>query len=181
MQSFPLDRQAYQQMADTNHHTYAIQLSSGSDEHSCASEDNKRQIRKMIEVTRSTRYTTFVGGDAGTYDRSLAGIKRKDLFMTSMAVMDSNLGNIQEEISDNKKQFTAKCRAKADQFMERLQKIDQKVKECTKTKEKHQHLKAKVLVKREQIKEKLQGVLEASRKKRANREEILTSLIRTIG
>ncbi|XP_065084314.1 uncharacterized protein LOC135706589 [Ochlerotatus camptorhynchus] len=169
-------------MAEVNHRTFNVQHSSGSDELSCTSEDNKRRIRKMIEVTRSTRYTTFVEGDDGTNDPSLVpsrvGGNRKDFLTTSMAVMDSSLGNLQEAIGDDKYQFAAKCHYKADQFMERLQKIDENVGECAKTVEKHQHLKAKVLVRRGQIKEKLQDVMEVSRKKRANREKILMSLMK---
>lgn len=163
-------------MAEVNHRSDNVQHSSGSEEN--ASEDNKRRIRKMIEVTRSTRYTTFVEGDDGTNNpRLVQSSSRTDFFTTSMTVVDSSLGNLQEAVDDTGK-FAAKCHDKAGQYTERLQKIDEKVEECAKTAEKHQHLKAKVLGKRGAIKEKLQGVLEVSRKKRANREKILGSLIK---
>ncbi|EAT48512.1 AAEL000463-PA [Aedes aegypti] len=158
-----------------------------SDERSCPSEDRKRRIRKMIEVTRSTRYTAYVEGDeemaaaAGTdliLPSCQMATRTEQDFTTTMAVLDSSLGKLPEVIGDDRARFGSKCRKMANQFLERLQEIDVKVEECAKTASKYKKLDGQIKVEKRDMVKKLRDVLETGRKKREKREKFLMSLMK---
>uniref|UniRef100_A0A023EI63 Putative secreted protein n=1 Tax=Aedes albopictus TaxID=7160 RepID=A0A023EI63_AEDAL len=160
--------------------SHSIKITKSSDERSCPSEDHKRRIRKMIEVTHSTRYMKYVEGDDEPNEMAL--VPRRPIrnnFASTMAVIDNSMGNFQDTIGYDRARFGSNCRKMAQQYYAgRIHKMNKKVKKCAKKAAKYRKVDGKVKHEKRNMVKKLQDVLETSQKKREKREKLLASLMK---
>ncbi|KXJ84217.1 hypothetical protein RP20_CCG016674 [Aedes albopictus] len=159
----------------------SFKIQKSSDDRSCPSEDNKRRIRKMIEVTSSTRYMTFVEGDDVPNDGMALVPRRRPVnhnFSTTMVVIDSSLGNLQDAIGGERVRFGSRCRKMAQQYVERIQEMNGKMEKCAKMMVKYRKMDGQLKDQKRNTVKELQGVLKNSQKKREEREKILSGLLK---
>ncbi|XP_058818918.1 uncharacterized protein LOC131681866 isoform X2 [Topomyia yanbarensis] len=145
-----------------------------------SSPDRNAKIRKMIEVTRSTRYTEIVERNGTHPEQKEMSIGQTQLIAThdaDFAFMDNSLNNLQEAMHDDKQRFLQACRELVDPYQKRLDQVEVGLEANAHMFEQCKQLEEEMRKEKDSIRKSLLGLLETSRKKRALREKAISTIL----